>query len=213
VVYGEDAAAGQGRPVAIAWLDAGDLGEPSLLVVDNAKKLWAYSATEGLRPVPFAVNDSLTVTDVSVYRRDLYVLDSAASAVYRLSPGDGGYVNPVRVLASEDLAQARRLTVDGETWTADEDGTVHRFTGQLSLELSEAGIDKRLATAETPMSLVPDGEIAVLDPANNRIVVLRRDGSFDRQYRDKSFAGISAMTIRDDAGYIFADGQLSKVTW
>jgi len=213
VVFGVDAAAGQGRPVAIAWLEATDLGEPSLLIVDTAKKLWAYSAERGLRAVPFAVNDSVSVTDIAVYRRDLYVLDSAASTVFRLSPGDGGYLSPVRVLSTEDLARARRLTVDSEILTADEDGRVHRFAGQLSLEFSEAGIDERLVAADSPLPLEANGEVALLDAANNRIVVLRRDGSFDRQYRDKAFAGISALALRDGAGYIFAGGKLSKVTW
>src|SRR4029079_7502739 len=69
VVYAEDKDARQARPVATAFLDGHDLGEPSLLIVDTAKNLWAYSPGAGLRPVPFAAPASMTITDIAVYGR------------------------------------------------------------------------------------------------------------------------------------------------
>jgi len=214
VVYGEDKDAKRGRPVATAFLEGADLGEPSLLIMDASRNLWAFSPTAGLRPVPFGAPASMTVTDIAVYGRDLFVLDAAASAVYKFSPGDGGYgAAPVKVLDTPDIAAARRLMVDSEIVTADANGTLRRFTGQLALVLSEAGVDQRLVRAEAPAALTRNGDLAVLDSANDRIVVLRRDGAFDRQYRHKDFQAMSAFTLHKGVPYVFSGGKLRRVTW
>ena len=42
-----------------------------------------------------------------------------------------------------------------------------------------------------------DDQLAFLDAPNDRIVVMRRDGAFDRQYRHADFANASAFVIRD----------------
>ena len=51
----------------------------------------------------------------------------------------------------------------------------------------------------------------MLDAANDRIVVLRRDGGFDRQYKHKDFAGASAFAIRDGQVYLYSGGLLRRV--
>ena len=62
-------------------------------------------------------------------------------------------------------------------------------------------------------SLTKNGDLAVLDAANERIVVFRRDGVFDRQYKHKDFHAASAFTIKDGTAYLFSDGKLRRVTW
>lgn len=203
---------GRGRAVATAWVSDRHLGEPSLLIADSNRALWAYSPAAGLRNVPFGAGTSMSVLDIAIYNDDLYVLDATGAAVWRLLAGDGGYLSPVRVLQAPELATAQRLMVDGEIITSHADGTVHRFAGELALELSEAGIDTRLTSPEPPQAL-DQGEIAIADPAHNRIVVLRRDGTFDRQYRHPDFAGMTGFSITEDGAWVFSGGHLRRVTW
>ncbi len=213
VIYTEDKDARRARPMAAAYLESGDLG-PALIVADAARNLWAYAPASGLRPLVFASPGNLAVTDIAVSGRDLYVLDAAQSTIFKFSQGDGGFaIAAVKALETPDLAAARRLLVDGEYITSDANGTVRRFSGQLSLELSQAGIDKRLIAPEPAQPLTPNGELAILDAPNDRIVVLRRDGAFDRQYRHKDFQAMSAFAVRGAAAYIFSGGKLRKVTW
>ena len=49
--------------------------------------------------------------------------------------------------------------------------------------------------------------------ANDRVVVFRRDGSFDRQYRHPDFKAMSAFTMRNGVAYVFSGGKLRRVTW
>ena len=213
VVYSEDKEAKRGRPVAIVFVAGNDLGGPSLLIADSGRTLWAYSAAAGLRQVPFATAADLQITDITLFGRDLYVLDAAGNAVYRFSATDGGYGGGQRVLQTKDLANAQRLSVDREIVVADANGTLRRFAGQLSLTLSEAGIDKKLVAADTPQVMGKNGEIALLDSPNDRIVVFRSDGPFDRQYRHKDFKGLTAFTLANGGAYVFSEGKLRRVTW
>ena len=199
------------------FVDGNDLGEPSLLVLDASRNFWAVSTKLGVRPIGFAAPTSLTVTDITMFGRDLYALDGQAGAVYRFTPGDGGYVSPVKVLDLAGVTAPKRLMVDltsgNDYFVTDGGGTIHRFAGQLALELSEGGIDKRLASPEAPITSGKSGELWVLDAPNNRIVVLRRDGAFDRQYQHKDFQGLSAFTTQNGASYIFSGGKLRRVTF
>lgn len=210
VVFREDRDAGRAQPVAVA---AGEFnGATQLFVLDGNRALWALNAAGEVQQLEFAAPKGLAATDIGVHGRDLYVLDASAAVIWRFAPTDRGYGAPPAVaLETPDLAAARRMLVDGEIVTSDADGTVHLFVNQLALTLSEAGIDERLVEARQPNRLGADGNIAIVDGPNNRIVVFRPDGAFDHQYRHKSFNGISALAMHDDVGYVFAGGQLLRV--
>ncbi len=212
VVFSENKDEKHAKPVAIAHLEQSDSGFPTLLIADAANHLWAYSATQGLRALAFAPPGNLTINDIAVFGRDLYVLDAGQSTIYRFAQTAEGFPNtPAKAVSSPELANGRRLMVDGEFITTDQDGTVHLFlNGGVTLTFSQSGIDKPLVGPERAQSLGKD-EVALLDGANDRIIVLRRDGSFERQYRDPGFQNSSAFAIRDGQAYIFSGGQLKRV--
>jgi hypothetical protein len=214
-VFSESKEAGRARPVAGALMDSPELGTPGYLIADTAKNLWAYSPADGLRQVPFAAPANMTITDIATSGRNLYVLDAGQSTIFRFTPGDNGYSQPpVKVLETPDLAAGRRFLVDGdEIFTSDANGALHWFGGQVSLALSQAGIDERLASPEAPQLLGKNGDIAVPDPRKNRVVIFHRDGTFVRQFRHKDFDSLAALAIRDGQAYVFSGGVLRKVTW
>lgn len=213
VIYTEDKDARRGRPIATTFLDTSDSG-PVLLIADASRNLWSYSTTNGVLPLLFAAPNNLSITDIAVSGRDLYVLDSTQTVVWKFVAGDGGYLTPpTKALETPELAAARRLMVDSDIVTTDANGTIRRFSGQFSLQLSEAGIDKPLVSPEVAQPLTKDGDLAILDAPNDRIVVLRRDGVFDRQYKHTELQSLSAFAVRNGVGYVFAGGKLKKITW
>ncbi len=213
VVYAENKDAKRARPLATAFLESGD-GGAVLLIADAANQLWAFGGSAGLRPVAFNLPANAKITDIATSGRDLYVLDASNSVVYKLIQTDGGFGGPaIRALETSDLAAARRLMIDSDIVTADANGTLHRFAGELALTLSQGGIDKRLVAAEAPQTLTKNGDLLVLDGPNDRIVVFRRDGAFDRQYRHKDFRASSAFAVRNGVGYLFSDGKLRRVSF
>ncbi len=213
-VFSEAKDTKQARPTAIAFFPGSDLGSPSLLIADASKGLWAYSPDGGLRAVPLSGPNGMNITDIAVRGRELFVLDAPGGAIYRFDPVDGGFGAAVKVQAKPELSTAVRLMVDDEVLTADANGDIHRYAGQLALVLSEAGIDQKLVAPEAPQPLAKNGEIAVLDASNDRIVVLRRDGTFERQYRHKDFEAMTAFAIAEGGtAYVFSGGILRRVTF
>jgi hypothetical protein len=215
VIYAENKDDKRGKPVAIAQLDQTELGGSVLLIADAANHLWAYSGSAGVRAIAFAGTNNLTISDIAVSGRDLFVLDAGQSTIFRFLQTAEGYPNaPIKAVQSNDLASARRLMVDTDYVTTDANGTVHRFTTgtQLAVTFSESGIDKRLVAPETAQPLA-NNELAFLDASNSRIVVLRRDGGFARQYRAAEFDNASAFGIRNGQAYIFSGARLRKVTF
>ena len=213
VVYAEDKTLKRGRPVATAYLDSGDLGGLAL-IADASRQLWSYSPTAGVKPVALGAPANLNVTDIATSGRDLYVLDASQSVVYRFTQSNGGFGDaPTKVLETPDLAAARRLMVDSQILTSDANGTLHSFSGQLALQLSQAGIDKKLIADAVPQDVTKDGDLALLDAPNDRVITLKRDGTFAGQFVHKDFHAATAFAIRNGAGYIFSGGELRKITF
>jgi len=211
VVFAEQKDAQKAKPIALAILEQSDSGSPVVLVADSENHVWAYrDGTFGA--IAFNAPGNLKISDIAVQGRDLYVLDASATTVYRFLQANGEFPNePIKALVSPELAGARRLMVDGEIMTSDADGAIHRFLdSKVVLTLSQGGIDKPLAAPETPQVL-NETEVAILDAVNDRIVVLRRDGAFDRQYRHKDFQAASALVVHDGQVYVFSAGQLRRV--
>lgn len=210
VVFTENKDLMQGRPIAAAYSPVDD----AVVIVDANRSLWQFSPAGGLVPVIFNPGGITAITDIALRDHTLYVLSAEDSTIYEFTLAEGGYgAAPQKLLTTPDLAAARRLMVDAEIITADANGTLHRFSGQVALTLSQAGIDKPLAGPEPPQPMPTNDDFAVVDASADRIVVFRRDGSFDRQYRHADFAGIAALAVRDGVGYIFSDGQLRIITW
>ncbi len=213
VVYTADASKKHGNPIATALLEPAGGASVSLLIADAGNSLWTYAPSAGLHQVAFSPPPGLHITDIATNGTDLYVLDASQNTIYKFAQADGAYGSaPTIALQTPDLAAARHLAVGDDVVTSDAGGTVHRFTGNVALSLSEAGIDQKLASAAAPAAF-SDGDIAVLDAANNRIVALRRDGAFDYQYRSKDFQASTAFTIHNGVGYLYANAQLKKVTF
>ncbi len=209
VVYGVDAELGHDRPMAIAMLPNG------LLVLDASGHFWL--AFPGYDPSPVVLNApaGMAITDLAVASGDLFVLDAAEAAIYRFTPTANGFEDAPEVFfAAPGLKQAARLLIDRDVMTMTADGTINRYTlDGAALTLSQAGIDQKVASAQQLRTFDGGDSFAYPDPQQDRIVVVRRDGTFDRQYQSDAFAGLSALAMDDSYGYVFAGGHIERITW
>ena len=202
-------------PVAITYADVSRPGGSALLIADEEGSLWAWGSARWVARIEFARPAGLTLTDLYFEDGSLYVLDAPGAAVFRFAATPSGFSSePVVVHEAPDLASARRLMVDGDSLlTAHEDGSIRRVSGGFALTLAQAGIDRPLATAATPHTSGLDAEIALLDASGDRIVILREDGSFARQYRHEDLENLTAFTMRDGFGYVISGEQLRRITF
>lgn len=202
-------------PAAITFADVSRPGGSALLIADTGGGLWAWSPTGFISEVELARPAGLTITDLAFTEGSLYVLDAPAGTIYRFNASPGGFaLAPGIAHQGPELMDARRLAVtDSALLTAAEDGTVRRFSGELTLVLAQDGIDTPLAAAATPYPTGLASEIAFLDASADRIVILGEDGTFARQYRHEDLANLTAFTMRGGYGYVISGEQLRRITF
>ena len=202
-------------PVAITYADVSRPGGSALLIVDEGGSLWTWSTAGWAAEIEFAGPQGLTVTDMHFSEGALYVLDAPNQAVYRFAASPSGFsLTPVVVHQGPELADARRLMVDrGAFLTAHADGSIRRYSGDLTLLLAQAGIDSALTAAATPHTNGLANEIAILDASADRIVILAQDGTFARQYRHPELENLTAFTMRGGFGWVISGEQLRRITF
>lgn len=202
-------------PASITYADVSRPGGSALLIADRGGALWAWSPAGWVSEIAFARPEGLAITDMYYANGSLYVLDAPRATIFRFAASPSGFsLDPVAVVEAPELANARRLMVDGgDLFTAGEDGAIRRFSGQLTLVLAQAGIDTPLATAATPFSSGSSNEVAVLDASADRIVFLAQDGTFLRQYRHDALENLTAFTVHNGFGYVISGEQLRRITF
>ena len=212
-------AAGEETPLAPVAITHADVSRPAgsaaLLIADEGGALWAWSPAGWVAEIPFARPAGMTMTDMYFTEGSLYVLDAPAAAILRFAATPSGFgLEPVVAHEAPDLSSARRLMVDGGTLlTAHEDGSIRRVSGGFALVLAQAGIDRPLAAAATPHTSGLSDEIAILDASADRIVILKQDGTFARQYRHEDLENVTAFTMQDGFGYVISGEQLRRITF
>ncbi len=201
-------------PAAITYADVSRPGGSALLIVDEGGGLWTWSDAGWVAEIEFARPAGLTVTDMYFAEGRLFVLDAPSATVYSFAASPSGFnLAPVVVHQGAELANARRIMVDGGVLlTADADGSIRRYSGELTLLLAQAGIDTPLTAAATPHSGFAN-EIAILDASADRIVVLAADGTFARQYRHAELENLTAFTMRSGFGWVISGEQLRRITF
>ncbi len=202
-------------PVAITYADVSRPGGSALLIVDEGGGLWTWSTAGWVAEIEFARPAGLTVTDMYFAEGRLFVLDAPNATVYSFAASPSGFgLDPVVVHQGSELANARRIMVDGGVFlTADADGSIRRYSGELTLLLAQAGIDTPLTAAATPHTSGFANEIAILDASADRIVILAEDGTFARQYRHAELENLTAFTMRGGFGWVISGEQLRRITF
>ena len=202
-------------PVAITYADVSRPGGSALLIVDEGGGLWTWSTAGWVAEIEFARPAGLTVTDMYFAEGRLFVLDAPNATVYSFAAGPSGFgLDPVVMHQGPELENARRIMVDGGVLlTAAADGSIRRYSGELTLLLAQAGIDTPLTGAATPHTSGFANEIAILDASADRIVVLAADGTFARQYRHAELENLTAFTMRGGFGWVISGEQLRRITF
>jgi hypothetical protein len=134
------------------------------------------------------------------------VLDPKGNQVYKYLPAANGFDSePVGLLPGQTIiANAKALSVQEDLYLLGDDGKVRRFKSGSDTTLPLSGIDRPLS-APSRIDAVPDSDkLFIADSGNKRVVVLSRDGVFQRQYVSNSFTDVKAVDVASGAGQLYA---------
>jgi hypothetical protein len=171
-----------GRPTHVAWAE----GLQSLLVLDDANRLFAIAAGAPSRLLPVRDSDTWGSADGIAYvGSDLYVMDRQGNQVWRYPPSESGFDSEREgLLSGFDLGRAVEMAAAGDgLYFLTSDNNIVRAGAAAggTQPFSQAGIDTPLSS---PGSLLPVPGLSlvmVADRGNSRIVEFGTDGTFKQQ--------------------------------
>lgn len=196
-VYEIDGLTGEFNPIeqqAASEFQTAAATDDNIILISSSGNGAQYSPTThaiGTRDIRGA---SERVADAMEYGDRLYVL-TQDGAIFSHSAIQTGYDRPQPWLKDNvSIANPRAITIDGNIYVLTQ-SSVEKYRRGESMPFSLAGLDPEL---NNPTELLTQGEgdpLYVLDPQNNRIVVLEKDGSLRMQLMADEWTNLKGMSI------------------
>ncbi len=147
-------------------------------------------------PLNVALPTNANIIDFATYNDKLYTVDSTNNQIYRLPKVDTGFDTGVTWLRNTfDMKNIVSLGIDTNIWLLDNTGQILKFNKGTQSNFVLKNVDPAL---EAPTQLITSDEtnfIYMLEPKNNRIVVLSKDGGLVTQYYSAKFDHLKALEI------------------
>ena len=178
----------------------GNESDTSFLTIDANQQLGRGSLIDNaLTPIVSGVNDLASVEDLLTYNEALYVLTADGDQIIKMrARGDGYEAGTSWVTSStSSLNDARSITIDGDVYVLTSEQILKYRSGREQGFTHET-IDPSLSN---PIDIWTDTEssyIYILDPGEQRVIVIDKDGDLIAQYRADEIAGATSMVVQED---------------
>jgi hypothetical protein len=204
-----------GNLIDIASLGSNTTRQAGDIIIGHDKGLVEYNQAFGLQTVPFGKNQlPAAIKRLRAFDNKLYTLDPNTQQIMKYEPVDAGYPNapaPYFVEARPELAKATDLAIDGSIYVSTSDGKILKYAEgkPATFELKGLGEPLQKPTIIAVDQNVQDGSIYVLDQALQRIVQLRGDGLFVRQFRadDATLENVQDLLVDEQNNRLYVIGK------
>lgn len=140
-----------------------------------------------------------------VYSGNIYILEKNENIIYRYPGIQGGFGEKTNWLApgiEPDFSKLTDITIDGSIWMLSSSGKVSRFTLGSPQSVSLNGLPQKMVN---PKAIYTNEELEfvyILDPQQQRIVVLEKNGEFKVQYKAQGLKDVSDLVVSEEEGKI-----------
>jgi len=148
----------------------------------------------------------------------LYVLNPAERNIFRYLQNTDGLSDPVGWLVDKqglDFSVITAMTIDGDLWLTTQDGQILKYT-QGQPQVFTVGEQPTPFDSALEIATHPDSEyLLVLEKAHQRVVILRKDGSFYKEIVSSSLASAEtiAASLTENAAYVVSGSLVYKITF
>lgn len=195
----------------IVWMPPGGMRSAGrFMALESGGSLLEYDPTGGMRSL--VVRDSQTWRKpkaISSFQGNFYVMDTQQNSIFKYEPTARGYENiPIEWLkTSVDLTNMVDMAIDGDIYLLGLDGRIQRFRGGLALPYTQPDLDRPMTNPASLFTAPEVKSLYVVDPANQRIVQLGKEGGFQRQYRysgkDGAFDALRGVYVDEEQGRMY----------
>src|SRR5512135_3275142 len=195
----------------MVWVNAGSLQLNSSLLVLHSEGLLQYDLTFGLKLLTLGSGAAPTASKrLRVFDGNLYLLDPAAQQVWRFRAKDSAYTDPPEKYFDQpnlDVSHAIDMAIDGNIYLLGADGKIVKYAQSKLDPFKVSGLAEPIGR---PGAIAVDAEavsssVYVVDQATSRIVQLRPDGQFVRQFRASgpAFKSVTDLAIDERNNHLF----------
>jgi hypothetical protein len=141
------------------------------------------------------------------------VLDRAGDQIWRYAPSESGFDSEREpLLTGIDLDPVVEMAIGDALYLVMADNRVLRVDVGSAQPLSQAGIDRELASPASLVFLPASNRLLLADRGNARIVAFSPDGVFRQQWVSPTFTDLRAIAVDEPGGlvYILVGGALYR---
>lgn len=145
-------------------------------------------------------------TLINSFGEYLYVFNPEKRNIYRYAPTEDGYSDPIGWLVSPlgvPFTDVTSWAVDGSIWIATKTGRVLKFTSGTSDNFEIRGLSDPFSSSLYVFTTSEYENVYLLEPEKRRVVILRKDGTFLREYKSASLASVTDFFVDEEQGYIY----------
>ncbi len=185
----------------IVWADASSAAKASLVALTRDALLQYDPTSSNWRAT--VISDASQWGDiraVTSFLGNVYLLDASKNQIWKYVPTPNGYSQQAApylpASSSTSFSQAAGLTIDGDVWVLNSDGSVLRFRGGQRTSFQLSGLETPL---KNPVAIFTSPEvdaIYVADAGNQRIVEFDKNGQFVRQFKPRAQDGAVFNALR-----------------
>ncbi len=142
---------------------------------------------------------------LETYAGYIYVLNAERREIYRYAQQEAGYSDPIGWVSGAvtfDYQEVSSWAIDGEIWVATHQGGLHRLAAGAEQEFSVVGLEQPFTDSLKLFTNENLDELYVLEPNQERLVVLNKEGQFLRELRSASLATTTDLFV-SETGQVF----------
>ena len=142
---------------------------------------------------------------------NIYLLDATKNQIWKYVPATSGYAQQATPYlpanSSSSISHVVDLTVDGDVWALNSDGSVLRFRGGQRIAFQLSGLDTPLKNPAGIYTRPEVDSLYIADTGNQRIVEFDKSGRFVRPFKPNAKQGDVFNSLKsvlaDEAGRKF----------
>ncbi len=185
----------------------------NLITVDSENQIHSLSSGEvafSQKPI-LTPHTAMSVSDLLAYNGKIYILDAAASQIYRYILKDGLWSYEKNWLTEPtDISQAISMTIDGSIYLLQDNNTILtlRLGKRHDQQIALTSIEPPLAKSSRIFTHSDTAYLYLLDPGSKRFIVLDKNtGQLKNQYTHDEWTDLKDFAVIEDKEVYLLNGK------
>ncbi len=161
-------------------------------------------------------NQNVKITNISVYNRRLYSLDTQNNQIYKHDAIKTGFSIGKEWTKNNtaDIKTGVDLAVDGDVFVLEKNGSVYKFTNGTAQPFAITELDPWLTSADEIWTYNDLNYIYILDATGKRIIILDKTGQLKTQITAAEFSHPTGMIVDEQKGtaYVLDNNKLYQIS-